>query len=80
MYYFIDPRDSKNHLKNENRKYIFQIMRSICQRLTKYKSNSISRNITELFESSIENPQSGLILLSKKLEGYNIPLEYALRK
>lgn len=80
MYYFIDPQDSKSHLKNENRRYIFQIMRSICQRLTEYKSNSISRNITELFESSIESPQSGLILLSKKLAGYKIPLEYALRK
>ncbi len=80
MYYFVNHQENKSNLRNENRRYIFQIMRSICQRLTEYKSNSISRNITELFEDSIKSPQSGLILLSKKLSGYKIPLEYALKK
>lgn len=79
MYYFIDPQDSKSHLMLENRKLIFQTLRSVCQRVTEYKGNLISRNITELFEDSIEDPRYGISLLSKKLSGYKMPIDYITR-
>lgn len=79
MYYFVNPEDSKSHLVIENRRLILTTIRSLCKRLTEYKNDMISRNIDELFESSIASPQYGISLLSKKLSGCKIPLDYVAK-
>lgn len=79
MYYFVDPKNGKFNLAIENRRYILMVMKTLCQKLTEYRNNSISNNIAELFESSIKSPQYGVSLLSKKLSGCRIPLDYVAR-
>lgn len=81
MYYFINPqdKDSKSLLMLQNRKRIFQTLRSVCKRLTEYRGNDISINIDELFEGSIEQPKYGIALLSKKLSGYKMPIDYVTK-
>lgn len=79
MYYFIGSQDSKSELMLQNRKCILKTLRSVCKRLTEYRGDSISENVNELFESSIEDPRYGIALLSKKLSGYKMPIEYVAR-
>lgn len=79
MYYFVAPQENKSQLAIQNRKHIFQMLKSVCQRLTEYRSADISRKINELFESSIEDPRYGISILCKKLSGCKMPIDYAIK-
>lgn len=76
MYYYVSDQESKASLMIQNRRCIFQTLRSVCKRLTEYRGVAVVNSINGLFEESIENPKYGISLLSKKLSGCKMPIDY----
>lgn len=79
MYYFLPPEIVNSKLHEKNRLRILYLVASLCRSLTRHVSYENSDNVTELFGSSIENPEKALHILSKKLRGYKRPVDYLKR-
>lgn len=77
---FVPDDYDLNTLRIYNRKLVLMTLRILCASQTEYKGQALEQSISELFQDSIRNPKDGMVTLSKKLKGYQMPIEYLAKK